>query len=178
MYAEPEEYKKDTPTSVDIVSEASERFARIVRPALRYCDHLVVNEFEGEQASGVPCRDPSGRVTAPALRGIAEKLFSLGVRRSVTIHCPEMGVTLESNGSFASASSLALPPGWIKGAVGAGDAFCAGRLYAVMNDMPAEEGLALANAMAAANLSRADSVSGALPLAETRSLLERFPPNP
>ena len=163
------------PTSVDLVSEQSERFARIVRPALKYCDHLVVNEFEGEQATGIPCRDAAGRITESTLRSIAERLFALGVRRSVTLHCPEMGVTLESDGSFASATSLELPPGWIKGAVGAGDAFCAGRLYAIMNGMTPEEGLGLANAMAAANLSSADSVSGALPLADTLALLKRFP---
>ena len=30
-------------TSIDIVSEQSDRFARIVRPALRYCDYCIVN---------------------------------------------------------------------------------------------------------------------------------------
>ena len=161
-------------TSVDLVSENSERFARIVPPALKYCDHLVANEFEGEQAAGVSCRDESGRITADSLRRVAERLISLGVRRSVTLHCPEMGVTLEADGSFAAVPSLALPPGWIKGAVGAGDAFCAGRLYAIMNSMSPEDGLVLASAMAAANLSKADSVSGALPLDETLALARRF----
>ena len=162
------------PTSVDLVSEKSERFANIVRPALKYCDHLVVNEFEGEQATGVSCHDASGRITENSLRSIAEKLLSLGVRKSVTLHCPAASVTLDSDGSFASASSLELPPGWIQGTVGAGDAFCAGRLYAILNGITPQEGLGLANAMAAANLSRADSVSGALPLAETLAIQQRF----
>ena len=39
--------ERGIPTSVDLVSEQSDRFVRIVRPALKYCDHLVVNEFEG-----------------------------------------------------------------------------------------------------------------------------------
>ena len=161
-------------TSIDIVSEKSDRFASIVRPALKYCDHLVVNEFEGEQASGIPCHDADGNVTAATLRHIAEKLFSLGVRKSVTLHSPRMGLTLEADGSFAALGSLELPSGWIKGAVGAGDAFCAGRLYSITNGLSTEEGLALASAMAAANLSKADAVSGALPLSQTMSLAKRF----
>lgn len=165
-------------TSIDIVSEDSSRFQSIVRPALKYCDHLVVNEFEGEKASDVSCRDQSGNITPDSLKRVAEALLALGVRKSVTIHCPQMGVTLEADGTFAARPSLKLPPGWIKGAVGAGDAFCAGRLYSILNDIPPEEGLTLASAMAAANLSQPDSVSGALPLSETLALASRFPPNP
>ena len=162
-------------TSVDLVSEQSDRFARIVRPALKYCDHLVVNEFEGEQATGLSCRDATGKTTAAALRRIAEALLALGVRRSVTLHCPDMGVTLTADGAFAAVGSLELPPGWIKGAVGAGDAFCAGMLHAIVTGAAPADGLALASACAAANLAAPDSVSGALPLAETRALIDRFP---
>lgn len=162
------------PTSLDLVSEQSDRFARIVRPALKYCDYLVVNEFEGEQATGISCRDASGKVSAEALRRIAEALLALGVRRSVTLHCPDMGVTLTAEGEFAAVESLKLPPGWIKGAVGAGDAFCAGMLYSLATGLPLADGLALAAACAAANLAAPDSVSGALPLAETRALIDRF----
>ena len=162
------------PTSVDLVSEQSDRFARIVRPALKYCDHLVVNEFEGEQATGLSCRDASGKVSAAALRRIAEALQALGVRRSVTLHCPEVGVTLTADGAFAAVGSLELPPGWIKGAVGAGDAFCAGMLHAIVTGAAPADGLALASACAAANLAAPDSVSGALPLGETRKLLGQF----
>src|SRR5215468_9331351 len=40
-------------TSVDLVSEDSNRFAEIVLPALRYCDYCVLNEFEAERTTGV-----------------------------------------------------------------------------------------------------------------------------
>lgn len=162
------------PTSVDLVSEQSDRFARVVRPALKYCDHLIVNEFEGEQATGLSCRGVAGKVSEEALRRIAEALLALGVRRSVTLHCPEMGVTLTADGEFEAVGSLILPSGWIKGAVGAGDAFCAGMLYALVTGLPPADGLALASACAAANLAAPDSVSGALPLVETRALIEKF----
>ena len=163
------------PTSVDLVSEQSDRFARIVRPALKYCDHLVVNEIEGERATGLSCRDAAGNLSVEALRRIAEALLALGVRRSVTLHCPEMGVTLTADGMFAAVGSLELPSGWIKGSVGAGDAFCAGMLHAIVTGATPADGLALASACAAANLAAEDSVSGARSLAETRALLARFP---
>ncbi len=38
-------------TSLDLVSEQSDRFTRIVRPALRHCDYVIVNELEAAAAS-------------------------------------------------------------------------------------------------------------------------------
>ncbi len=160
-------------TSVDIVSEQSERFVRIVRPALPYCDYLVVNEVEGALATGLDCRDANGRVTPEALFKITEALFALGVKRQVVLHCPEFSVSRSVSGEETLVHSLKLPPGWIKGSVGAGDAFCAGMLYAFLKGMDAERGMRLASCCAAANLAAADSVSGALPLDATLAL-ERF----
>ena len=71
--------------------------------------------------------------------------------------------------------SLELPSDWIKGSVGAGDAFCAGMLYSLLTGMPDEDGMKLASCAAAANLAATDSISGALPLAETLALGNRFP---
>ena len=153
-------------TSVDIVSEQSERFARVVRPALRYCDYAIVNEVEGSLATGADRSD---------LRGICEGLLALGVRERVAVHCPSAGATLSRDGRFASVPSLALPPGWIRGSVGAGDAFCAGMLYAVLKGLEPEEALRLASCAAACNPSSPDSTGGARPLDETMALDRRFP---
>ena len=161
-------------TSVDIVSEQSERFPKIVRPALKYCDYLVVNEIEGSLATGLPCRGADGTVTAEALSRIAEALFALGVREKVVLHCPEMSVCRSADGAVSAVPSLELPPEWIKGAVGAGDAFCAGMLYSFLTGLSDEAGMKLASCAAAANLAATDSVSGALPLAETLELETRF----
>ena len=153
-------------TSVDIVSEQSERFARIVRPALKYCDYCIVNEVEGALATGRPADD---------LKGVCEGLFGLGVRERVVVHCPEAGVTMDRHGAFVRVPSLDLPPGWIKGSVGAGDAFCAGALYAILKGFDAERLLELGSCAAATNLSVADSTSGAKSLDETLALASRFP---
>ena len=67
-------------------------------------------------------------------------------------------------------TSLSLPKGYIKGAVGASDAFCAGMLYALANGIGKIEAMRIASCAAAANLSVADSVSGARSLEETLML--------
>lgn len=161
-------------TSVDIVSEQSDRFPKIVRPALKQCDYLVINEIEGSLATGLPYRDASGKVSADALVRIAEALFGLGVREKVVLHCPEMSVARSADGRVSVVPSLNLPQEWIRGSVGAGDAFCAGMLYAILTGLSDEEGMCLGSCAAAANLAAADSISGALPLAETLALERRF----
>ncbi len=161
-------------TSVDIVSEDSPRFAKVVRPALRHCDYLVVNEIEGSLATGLPHRDDSGRTTPEMLGKIAEALFALGVKEKVVLHCPEFGLARDAGGRTAVVPSLALPQEWIRGSVGAGDAFCAGTLYSLMKGLADEEALRLASCAAAANLAAADSISGALSLEETMALEGRF----
>lgn len=162
-------------TSVDIVSEQSDRFARVVRPALKHCDYAVINEVEGARATGISATDENGRVSASNLRRICEALFELGIGEQVVIHCPDLSVSLDKTGNFTALPSLDLPKGWIKGAVGAGDAFCAGMLYSFLKGMDAEEGMRLASCMAAMNLAALDSVSGAASFADTMALDSRFP---
>jgi sugar/nucleoside kinase (ribokinase family) len=159
-------------TSLDIVSEQSDRFPRIVRPALRHCDYLVVNEIEGGMATGLPFRNAAGETTPELLLAIARNLFELGVRERVVLHCPAFSVARDAAGNESVVRSLQLPEGWIKGSVGAGDAFCAGMLYAFLKGLSDEEGMKLASCAAAANLSATDSVSGARSLAETLRLEE------
>ena len=162
-------------TSLDIVSEQSDRFARIVRPALKYCDYVVINEVEGGRATGLSAVDADGRTTTANLHRICEALFGLGVKEQVVVHCPELSVSLDRTGKFVALPSLDLPKGWIKGSVGAGDAFCAGMLYSFLKGMSAEEGMRLASCAAAMNLSAADSVSAATSLSGTLALDARFP---
>ena len=41
-------------TSIDVVSEAGERFKRLVTPALKYTDYCIINELETQQTTGGP----------------------------------------------------------------------------------------------------------------------------
>jgi len=165
-------------TSLDIVSEQSDRFARVVRPALKHCDYVVINEVEGSLATGLPAAADCERPSVESLRRICEAMFGLGVKERVVVHCPDLSVSLDRDGGFAALPSLDLPKGWIKGSVGAGDAFCAGMLYSFLKGMSAEEGMRIASCTAAMNLAATDSVSGARPLDDTLELDSRFPRKP
>jgi sugar/nucleoside kinase (ribokinase family) len=99
---------------------------------------------------------------------------SLGVGEWAVIHSPEGGFGLDRNGAFVESETINLPPGYIKGKVGAGDAFCAGVLYAASKGESLNEALELGNAAAAASLSQPGSTEGMLPVAELRTLRARF----
>ena len=47
-------------TSIDVVSEAGERFKRLVTPALKYTDYCIINELETQQTTGVLLRGEDG----------------------------------------------------------------------------------------------------------------------
>lgn len=161
-------------TSIDLVSAQTGKFQSVVTPALAYCDHVVINEVEGGMLAGIPPRNDAGEPIAENLKKICEKLFALGVKKSVVIHCPELSCAMDGEGNFSLLPSLALPKGYIVGAVGAGDAFCAGMLYSFACGLPLPEGMKIASCAAACNLSAADSISGARSLAETLALENKF----
>ena len=62
-------------TSVDVVSEDSDRFAGIVRPALRFCDYCVLNEFEAERTTSIQIVR-EGRIDIGAARKAAHELLA------------------------------------------------------------------------------------------------------
>ena len=72
-----------------------------------------------------------------------------GVKEKVIIHCKKAGFCLDvKTNTFTCVPSLKLPKELIKGSVGAGDAFCAGCLYAIYNGYDDQEMLAFANLVA------------------------------
>ena len=100
--------------------------------------------------------------------------MGMGVKDAVIIHCPELSCSLERNNVFTIVPSLDLSKGYIVGAVGAGDAFCAGMLYSIVSEMPMKEGMELASCVAACNLAVATSTDGAKTLEETLKLKDMF----
>ena len=69
-----------------------------------------------------------------------------------------------------------LPKGYIKGTVGAGDAFCAGILYAAETGMPMDQALKLGACSAAASLSEVSASDGVKTAAECLALYEQYHP--
>ena len=54
--------KKGYKTSVDVVSEESDRFAKIILPCLPYIDYLIINEIEAQQTTGIELRTADGKL--------------------------------------------------------------------------------------------------------------------
>ncbi len=156
-------------TSIDVVSDSGGKFGKVVLPALKHCDYAVLNEIEAGLAVGIEPRDKSGKLIPGNVEKILKEFNKLGVRVAV-VHCPEAGFMSESGKECVCVPSLDLPKDYIKGSVGAGDAFCAGVLYSLLNGFDAEKTLRFASCSAAANLAALDSVSGAMPYEETAKL--------
>ncbi len=147
-------------TSADVVSEESDRFARVVLPALPFLDLLFLNEFEAGQALSVKIRQGE-QIDVPVLLKSAENILAAGVRRWVIIHFPEGALAASRAGQRLFQPSLQLPPEQIAGAVGAGDAFAAGLLLGYHNDLSMQECLVYGVCAAAASL-RHPSTSGSV----------------
>lgn len=162
--------KKGIKTSLDVVSENSNRFKRIVTPSLKYCDYVIINETEAGLIAEINPRI-DGVIKLDRLRLILNKFIKMGVKSKVVIHCPEVGVCIDSQTlAITVVPSLLLPDGYIKGAVGAGDAFCSGILYSIANGFDDKRSLEVASCVAAQNLSSPDSVGAAVSFEETMKL--------
>ena len=166
--------QKGIRTSIDVVSESGDRFAKLVTPALKYTDYCVINELEAQQTTGVLLRDEDGALHTENMLAALTKLKELGVARWAVIHCPEIGCGIDEKGDYYAVPSLKLPKGWIKGTVGAGDAFCAGILYAAEMDMPMPEALKLGACSAAASLSEVSASDGVKTVAEVLKLYDAY----
>ena len=160
-------------TSIDLVSEDSDRFARVVKPALPYVDYCIMNEFEAERVTGEQIRH-GDRLDRPALAKAMGMLLAAGVRERVVIHYPEGASALGHDGVAHEHASLQLPPEAIKGAAGAGDAFTAGVLLGWHDGTSVEESLRFGVCAAAASLSDETCTGGLRSLAECLALGQRY----
>ncbi|MDA0990530.1 MAG: carbohydrate kinase family protein [Verrucomicrobia bacterium] len=165
-------------TSLDVVSEDSDRFRTVVPPALQAVDYLVINEIEASRIVGRTVRRDDQSLDGDALRDAVDVLMTLGNMAVTVVHMPEGGYWCARDGVRQASGSLTLPDGFIKGAVGAGDAFCAGILLALHEGWPAERALHVASCCAAAALSSAGATDGLKPLPEVLALGDRYPTRP
>jgi len=160
-------------TSIDVVSEDSERFAKIVLPALKHVDVCIMNEFEAGRVTGLKIRDGE-KLDRAALRTAMQQMLAAGVRERVFVHFPEGGCALGADGQWHEHGSVQLPADYIKGAAGAGDAFTAGVLLGWHEGRPIDEALRSGVCAAAANLSDETCTGGMRPLGECLALGERY----
>ena len=147
-------------TSIDVVSSSEDKYAEKIVPALKYTNNAIMNEIEGSGISRLAPRDGEGRLIVENIKRTMEMIMECGVSDRVIIHCPEAGFCLNKNGEMTVVPSIQLEKGYIKGTVGAGDAFCAGCLYGIYSGMDDKRILEFASGAACCNLSAEDSVSG------------------
>lgn len=147
-------------TSIDVVSEASDRFSKVVTPCLKHCDYLIFNEVEAASVTGIEVREENGKISHGAVKEAINALFDKGVREVVCIHSPEGGWYAKKDDLVYFLPSLNLSREMIKGKVGAGDAFCAGMLYSLYREFDPEYSLRVAGAAAACSLTEKNSIDG------------------
>jgi len=161
-------------TAVDVVSENSDRFTRLVTPALKYVDYLILNEFEAGRTVGIELRSEAGRLCGEHLRPTAEQLLLRGNSELVVMHIPEGGYALTRSGREVKVPSYLLSEKEIAGTVGAGDAFCSGVLYGLARELSLEESLHLGSTLAACNLFSPTATGGALSLEAAQQKMKGY----
>ncbi len=159
-------------TSLDLVSREGE-YQPLVLPALRWLDYLVINELEAQSLTGVTLRSAQGLAAPSAFAAAADWLVQQGVRLRVVIHAPEGAWGQEAGGAGSWQPAWCLAPEEIVGSVGAGDAFCAGVLYASHQGWSLTETLKLAHTCACFNLHAANALDGTRPLAEMQRWMDQ-----
>ena len=165
-------------TCADVVSEDSDRFADIVNPALRHVDYCILNEIEAGKTTGFKIRPADGQLDTVALRHAAGALLQQGVRELVVIHFPEGAFARTRKGEDFWQPSLKLPPKYIAGTAGAGDAFCAGVLYGLHEGWDLQRCLLTGVCIAAASLSDATCTAGVKSLKSSLGLAKKFGSGP
>lgn len=162
-------------TSIDVVSEDSDRFGRVVPPALPHVDYLIINEIEAGRIAGQTVRRTDGGIDRQALRTALTALADMGDMALIVVHLAEGAVYRQGDGTTGAIGSLDVPKGYIQGAVGAGDAFCAGLLYGLHEAWDIPRALQLAGCAAITSLSHPTASGGMRPLTETLELAGLYP---
>ena len=165
-------------TSVDVVSEDSDRFAKVVSPALKYVDYCILNEIEAGKTAGFKIRQANGGLDTVAVRHAAGALLQMGVKETVVIHFPEGAFARTRKGEDHWQSSLNLPAKYIAGTAGAGDAFCAGVLLGLHEDWELPKSLLTGVCAAAASLSHPTCTEGMKDLNTCLALAKKYRPRP
>ena len=91
-------------------------------------------------------------------------LFDRGVNETVVIHFPEGAVGRHRDGKFIYTPSCHIERKDIVGSNGAGDAFCAGVMYALHEGWDLDRAMKLGSAFSNFNLRSVTTTEGAVPL--------------
>lgn len=160
-------------TSVDLVSEDSNRFVSIVPPSLPYVDFLFLNEIEASRLSGV---DLLEFVSYEDMRNqcstVFDFIFSMGVREWIIIHRSEGVWAGHRHGMRLFQHSLKIPQEQVVSANGAGDALAAGVLLGLHENWDMEVCLEVGVSAAATSLTHVTCSEGIRSYSDCLALFE------
>ncbi len=151
-------------TSVDVVSEDSDRYQSVVLPTLPQVDFFFANEFETEKLTGLALRDGRGRLRRSYVRAAADRLLRAGVRQQAVVHAAEGAGAFGADGSSVWQARVELPGSEIAGTTGAGDALAAGFLVGLHEGQSIATALRYGVSVAAASLRSPGASAGVGPL--------------
>ncbi|TNH08264.1 carbohydrate kinase family protein [Testudinibacter sp. TR-2022] len=156
--------------SIDLVSVRNKTvFSDYIRPILSCIDFVIINDIEAKillEMENLPA-------TKENLAYLAQKIFQLGVKRTVIIHSPEWAVACDHTDKPIAVASYWLNKQDIISTLGAGDAFCAGCLYGLHQDFPLEQTLKLGHCLAYFNLFSISATGGAVTYAKAMRFLAK-----
>lgn len=169
-----EAQKRGFITSIDVVSEQSDRAKNIVSHALKYTDICCINEFEAQSVTGINLVKDN-KLDKDNVCLALQELSNLGVNKWAIIHSPteSYGLDVEQN-KVIRVPSLDVPKDFIKGSTGAGDAYCAGVLYGAHEEFSLEESMRLARACSVCSLSQSNGTDGMRSYQETLKIEQQF----
>jgi len=139
-------------TCVDLVSTEDPSFADSVARSLPHVDYLILNEIEAALATGRALTAEGDMPSDEALAAMGRDLIDAGVAQAVALHSPDKVLWTGKSGDQTWTPTKRLASEKVVSPLGAGDAFCAGLLYAIHEGWSLENSLALANATARASL--------------------------
>ena len=138
-------------TNLELCSISAEKIHELVNPCLHFLDLLIVNDFEICAISGMEL-NPEQPTDFNACKVAACNVLKSGTMQLVAVHFPEGAFVYTRDGNFYSHPSVAIPETEIRGTNGAGDAFAAGFLYSLHENMNVETAIISGHSAAAASV--------------------------
>ncbi len=170
-----EAQKRGIRTSIDVVSEESDRYRTVVGPALKYVDYCIINETEAGKITGIPASDGDGKMIESNMPLICRELRRLGVKDRIIIHAKPASYGLDTDGTYYRMGCIDVPRSEIVSTNGAGDAFCSGALYGIYRGMDMKETMYFATGVASCSLFAANASDGVVSYEKTVEFMKRYP---
>lgn len=153
--------KKNLITVLDLVSNKTSHFQKIVYSALPFTDYLLLNEIEAQLLFKKSIKKNDNYLNIKLILQFTKKIFKKGLLKGLIIHNSKESVCVLKDQTHNIKSKI-IPQQKIKNAVGAGDAFCAAFIYGIHENWNIEKILKKAHAAGTAMM-KIDASSGYLP---------------